>query len=437
MTAAWLWLAAAPALTALVLWAITDLHRFVYIAIPAAMVFPSALIQPGGAIVALADLLILGALGAWIVVNAVRGEPAPRLKGNPMLLPTLIFAGLTAASLAWSDDVGATLKVSVQIIEIVFVLPLLFASVPPRASTISTGFTVFAGVAMVLSLITLASLATRIGGGSLERLELPGGLNKNATGSFIAAGLVLSYVSALTEARVGRRRLAVAASGLMLAATVATFSRGSVLGALVAMAVASVVLRRHRVVTLLLVGVVTIGYLLVIGADSRVDPTTLRPGSYDSSTVRVYSFDDAIDKIKDRPLLGSGAGTYEVFIPQLQITLPDPNNMFLLTWAELGIVGIAALLFLLGRYARVLVRSRRLPPQGAALSVAAGCVSLSLFVHFQVDVTWTRGTASLAFAMIGAMVAAQRLSRSDATGQRELGASATDRIAGTRRAVLA
>jgi hypothetical protein len=98
-------------------------------------------------------------------------------------------------------------------------------------------------------------------------------------------------------------------------------------------------------------------------------------------------------------------------LPQLEagFILPDPNNMFLLTLGELGIVGLLALLFLLFRYGRLLIASGKLPEDAAVPAVAAGCVTLSLLVHFQVDVTWTRGTTSLAFAMMGVMIAVQRI----------------------------
>jgi hypothetical protein len=84
--------------------------------------------------------------------------------------------------------------------------------------------------------------------------------------------------------------------------------------------------------------------------------------------------------------------------------------MFLLTWAEIGIIGLLALVALLARYMRLLFAARDLPEEAAVLGVASGCVALSLIVHFQVDVTWTRGTSSLAFAMMGLMLAAERLS---------------------------
>ena len=110
-------------------------------------------------------------------------------------------------------------------------------------------------------------------------------------------------------------------------------------------------------------------------------------------------------------MLGTGAGTYWDDIPELNIGLSDPNNLFLLTWAELGLAGMAALLFLLWRYGRLVAAARRLPDNARVVTLAAGGAAFSMFAHFQVDSTWTRGTASICFAMVGLVVAGRRLGR--------------------------
>jgi O-antigen ligase len=249
--------------------------------------------------------------------------------------------------------------------------------------------------------------------GDLEGQYLPG-QNKNTIGSYVGAGLVMAYGLWLAAPRGRLRRLlagAILIEGLGLFASV---SRGAILGTVVAIVVVSLVLRQRRFMTLAGVAVAAVAYLSTLGIDSNVDRRLA--GSYDSSLVRQYSFEHALDKIADRPILGSGAGTYRDYIPEIPIVLPDPNNMFLLTWAELGIVGVAALVFLLFRFGRLLLATRRLPATSQATAAAAGGVALSLFVHFQVDVTWTRGTTSLAFAMIGLMLATHRLAGSVPAG---------------------
>ena len=73
-----------------------------------------------------------------------------------------------------------------------------------------------------------------------------------------------------------------------------------------------------------------------------------------------------------------------------------------------------ALGFLLFRFGQVMVRSRELPRDEAALAVGAGGVALSLIVHYQVDISWVRGETTLEFAMIGLMLAINRIARESA-----------------------
>jgi hypothetical protein len=409
----WIFVAAAPVVVALCTWAVTDLQRFVYLLIPPAMISPAAIFEPGGAIVAVSDVLTAVALSAWVVSNAVSRTPRVWLRGNPLFLPTLLYVGFTAASLAWSIDLAATLELTIQLTEIVLLTTLLFASVPNRIGVVRMGLIAFVAAAFVLSVITLVTVAPRLGS-NLESIELPGGLNKNVVGSFVGAGVVVMYIGILSHGPTAPRVAAVLIFAIMALALMATFSRGSILGAIAAIVTMSCVLRRIRLGTALVAGSLLIVYLATVGVESRINQENRGAGSYDSGEVRVITFRDARERIADDPVVGTGAGTYEIYIDQFDLYLVDPNNMLLLTWIELGFFGLAALLLVLGSYARWFARCRELPPEYALPAVAAGGISLSLLVHFQVDVTWTRGTASLAFAMIGAMLACHRLAHAPA-----------------------
>jgi hypothetical protein len=330
--------------------------------------------------------------------------PAPWLAGNRLLLPALLFVGVNAASLAWSVHPRDTVQFVVQLIEIVIVLPLIFATLPRSIDAIRRGLMVYIAVTCVLAAITAVEYIPHAAAGELEGQYLPG-LNKNAIGSYVAAGLVLAYAFWLTERRPLMKRVLAFAGLIEAAGLLSSVSRGSMIGAFFALIVVSLLLGRHRLRTLGIAALAATLFLATFGLSSGVSRSV--QGSYDSSTVRSYAFPNAVKQIGKKPLLGGGGGTYRDFIPQLDIPLRDPNNMFLLTWAELGVFGMAALIFLLYRYGRLFARVSRLPPEAATPAVAAGGVAFSLLVHFQVDVTWTRGTTSLAFAM---MLAAERLS---------------------------
>lgn len=391
---------------AAVVWSITNLESFVLAPLLAAAILPAALITPAGAQVAAGDLLLVAALGGWLVRAAAGAGPTVRVRGNRLLAPALLYAAITLASLAWSVSQPDTVKAVVQIAEIVVVIPLLFASVPASLQAIRSGLLFYIGAACVLAAVVLGHFLPRAAGGDVSAVFLAG-LHKNAIGSVLGAGLALAYGLWLTEPRGRTRRVLALASVVLFGGLCASISEGALLGALVAVLAASLLLRRRRLVTGALASAAVVFFLVAI--DAQVPPADEAAGGYESSEVRGYSFGNAVEKIQADPLLGTGAGTYWDHITELDIGLADPNNVFLLTWAELGIAGIAALVFLLYRFARLWLGARRLNPAAAAPAVVSGAAAVSLLVHFQVDSTWTRGTATLCFALFGVLLAAVRL----------------------------
>jgi len=401
----------AVALTAAAAWALADLEGFVLLPLLTAMIFPQPLVKPGGALVAAADVLLLVALGAWLCRYAAGSDERPLLGGNPVLLPSLLFAGVTAASLAWTSRAGATTKSVVQTAEIVVVLPLVFASLPRSIDRVRTALSRFIAITVGLSLLEFAYALPRLVGGHFEAQYLPW-LNKTAAGSFLGVGLVLAFAFSLDRTRpLGSRRLYAVATVAEVLGLLATVSRGAIAGALCGALVVSLVMRRGRLRTFLLVALGTVAFAIGVQAQLNARITEAGPGAFNTNTVRLLSYADGIQKIKQHPVLGTGAGTYWDTISQLNIGLADPNNIFLLTWAELGLAGMAALLFLLWRYGRLVASARRLPEHARIVTLAASGAAFSMFVHFQVDSTWTRGTASICFAMVGLVVAGRRLGR--------------------------
>lgn len=387
-------------------WALVDLERFVLLPVLGAMVLPYALLQPGGAQVAAADVLLMMALGAWLVRGSLGAAPAVWTAGNRMLAPALIFIAANAASLAWTVAPAQTVETVVQMVEIVLVIPLAFASLPRSIAAIRRGELFFVGVTCALALVTLAYFAPRVAAGDVSAQYLPG-LHKNALGSFLAAGLVLAYTLWLHDRRPGVRAVLGIAMLVELAGMFAAASRGALIGAAIAIVVVSAMMRRGRLLAVAVSAVGAAAFLMWFAPE--LSPAERAAGAYASEDVRGFAWDNAIDKIEDRPLLGSGAGTYDDFIPEFGIGLIDPTNIFLLTGAELGMLGLAGLLFLLWRFARLFVAARRLPGDASVTAVAAGAVTLAMLVHFQVDVTWARGSASIAFAGVGLLLAATRL----------------------------
>lgn len=412
---------AAVVLTAAAAWALADLEGFVLLPLLVAMIFPQPLAQPGGALVAAADVLLLVALVAWLCRYAAGSNERPLLGGNPVLVPSLLFAGVAAASLAWTSQTGATMKSVVQTAEIVVVLPLVFASLPRSIDRLRTALSRFVGITVVLSLLEFTYALPRLATGQFEAQYLPW-LHKTAAGGFIGVGLVLAFAFSLDRTRsFGSRRLYAFAMLAEILGLLATVSRGAIAGALCGVLVVSLVMRRSRVRTFLLVALGTAAFVIGVQAQLNARIAEAGAGAFNTNTVRLLSYADGIKKIKEHPVLGTGAGTYWDNIPKLNIGLADPNNIFLLTWAELGLAGMAALLFLLWRYGRLVAAARHLPERARIVTLAAGGAAFSMFAHFQVDSTWTRGTASICFAMVGLVVAGWRLGREPVAGAEAAG----------------
>jgi O-antigen ligase len=406
-------IAIAPAVVAFWIWAVRNAERFFLFGVLGAMILaPIVLASPGGARVSAADVLLLVGLAGWLIGAAVGALPAPWVIANPLLAPTVCFVAVNVVSLAWSSDPSASLETIIQLAEIVLVIPLAFASIPKDLRTIRAGLLLFVALASVLAIITIALSIQQLAHGDIRAPQLGYGINKNAAGSYLAAGVVLAFAFMLRPGtELVMKRCLLVIFGIDAVATLLTFSRGSIIGAAIAIVVVSIALKRRRLVTIVAVLSTAVAFVAVFGIDPGADLS--QRGSYTSRSVRVYSFDHAIDKIEAHPLLGTGTGTYSDYIPEIDITLPDPNNMLLLTWAELGIAGIAALLFLFIRYVLLWTALvRRLTGDAAVLGTGAAAVALSLFTHFQVDVTWTRGTTSLAFAALGIMLAVLRIATS-------------------------
>jgi O-antigen ligase len=400
-------LAAVPGLLALLLWSIADLQKFVLFAVLSAMMLPGSIIQPAHTNIAAADLLLVVAVAAWLITNSIGRTPDPWVKANSLIIPALLFVAVNAASLVWSVDPRSTIVFTIQLIEITIVIPLVFASVPGSVVSVRNAVMLFIALSCVMALATLVVYATHPSTHT-QGTYLPG-LNKNAIGSFTAAGLILAYAMWSAAKRGGTRALLAIGFVIDVAGLVASLSRGALIGAAVAVFAVSFLLGRRRLVAVTITAAFAIVFLAVIAPESARKATAA--GAYDSSVVRGYAWEGAIHKIEQRPVLGTGGATYTDTLPQLNdFVVSDPNNLFLLTWAELGLPGMAALIYLLFRFVQLLIRAKRLPGEAAVIAVAAGGVGISLFVHFQVDVSWTRGTTSLAFAMMGLMIALTRLS---------------------------
>lgn len=395
-------LAIVPLSICLLAWSILDLEWFVLIVVLSSMLFPGDIAKPGGANVAAMDVFTLVALASWLINNAVGNAPNPLIRGKGIVIAAIAFAGLQWVSLIWSSNPHRTVIFSTQAVELFVAYPLLFGSLPGSIANIQKGVYVLLLGTGVLAVALLVAYAKNPHAHTVGTY-LPG-LNKNASGSYESFGIVIAYALML---RPGRFRWWLLV--LMLLDTgglVASASRGAMLGAAAGIAVASILMRRGKIATVMVMLILAAFYFAVIVPGEAAK--TGRAGSVNSATVRLAIWKTAIHKIESKPFLGTGAGAYwDPLYGQ-----GDPNNTILRTWAEVGVPGLVLLLYLIVSFVRMLPAWRFVPDRSAA-ALAAACagVIVSQFMHGMVDVSWTRGTSSLMFAALGLMLALERLAR--------------------------
>jgi D-inositol-3-phosphate glycosyltransferase len=388
-------------------WALLDLERFVLMPLLVLLIFPQQLASAGGAIVSIGDELMLIAIAVWLAQLTIGASSRPWLStSNPLVVPALLVFGANVVSIVWSQSPTASLRQSLQVAELALVVPILFASIPRSVARLRQGLLVYSAVTAAIAVPVTIIFLQRAATGRVLPVYYAG-LHKNTMGTLLAAGLVLTYALWLGETR--WRLALLGAFALQALGLAGTQSRGAIIGAGVGLIVVSLVLARRRLLTFGLVGLGAVAFFLFVGASVQQNETLqLSKGGYSSTTVRYVAWGDAWTKIQHHLFLGTGSGTYADFIPKFHGTLFDPTNQFLLTWAELGVFGVATLVYLLFVFGKLLARAGRLPGESAVLAAAAGGAALTGFVHFQFDVSWSRGTTSTCFAMVGLMLAAYR-----------------------------
>ena len=121
--------------------------------------------------------------------------------------------------------------------------------------------------------------------------------------------------------------------------------------------------------------------------------------------LRYMSMDYAKSQFERSPIIGVGVGLRKEY---------DATNVFLLTLAETGVLGMDTFLYLHLATGRMVLKARRIIRKDDALfSILAlgGALVLSKFVHGLVDHYWSRGAIMIAWAAAGMATHAYFVSR--------------------------
>src|SRR4051794_1130938 len=156
-------IALVPGLLALGFFTIRNLERMVLYALLPAMLYPTTLLQPGGTQIAIADLLLIVVISAWLVAYSVGTAPGPWLHGNRFFLPAVAFTFVNLASVTWTSSPRSTLTFVLQLIEFVVVLPLVTASLISSLRSLERGFQVIIAASCLISVIGVVGFLPNFG----------------------------------------------------------------------------------------------------------------------------------------------------------------------------------------------------------------------------------------------------------------------------------
>jgi O-antigen ligase len=340
-------------------------------------------------------ILILAWLGFTATANRRERDDRSLMSREPLLAASLVlFVAWGLLSLVWAE-VPATAESSLVRYALNFVLfPIsLMAIRTPRQVMWLIG-TLFAGAGTAVAFGVLTG--TVHDAAAEDRLKGPG-LNPNQLGSYLVVVTLFAATLAAnrrwsTSGRVAM--LVVAAVAGMAVFT--TLSRGALVGLAAALILAPLVMGRGRrfaalvLVTAAVVGSVT--WYAIFAPTHAVERIT-HPAQA-GGTGREDLWRIGWRMVEDRPLLGVGAGNYpEASIHYLLrpgITQRDTfivdekkvaHNIYLTVLSELGAVGLALFLLILGRcLLGALQAARRFAQQGdLTMELVARGLFLALF----------------------------------------------------------
>lgn len=327
-------------------------------------------------------VLILTAGLLALLIASVRGTaPSTRLGPVGWTLAGLVI--IATASIAWSQDVDATVYAVSA-----FVLPLgLLAALtgtllpePPLTRVLPWVLTV---VAVVLALVAIWQVANQelFWNEKLMRTNAYGGVFRANSllfdPSLFGRVEVLALITIVGLLLFGRPRLALIAAGaggvVIFVGLVLSYSQSSFVALAAGLVTLAAIAWRWR--ALILVGV--LGVALVIGVLALPQGRAVldQPASQLSSA-RLGLAERSLDLFEERPIAGSGLNAFATATGKRKAA---PHNVIAGTAAELGVIGLVALAALLASVVWAM-RTRR-PDADRTTHVILTALFVTILVH--------------------------------------------------------
>ncbi len=310
---------------------------------------------------------------------------------GPLTVPVTVYL----AVLAWTSLRGELeqedIKALVQTFVTCGVTVAVFANMVPDAESLVQSF-------IWLPIFCLPIAVLEIATGSFNVF----GLHKNSIGGSLAAGVVILANLWYSQVNFSGKRyliwlLLVLGGGLLI-----SLSRGAWIGTIVGLTVSGLLWGRITLVfrTLMVAVPVLLVLWLLLPSEKREYATGFQADRWNIK-VRMKTQDNLLEIITKDPLTGVGIGLRK------QV---DATNFVLVTLAESGVIGFAAIIVVFGTIVRVGFRVCRSDTKRSLIlcgSLAVGLLACKVG-HGMVDHFWGRGNGTVVWASIGVLLAAEQ-----------------------------
>lgn len=320
-------------------------------------------VLPIGASPTVSGIKLLGLVLAvgWLGVIAARhdlNEAIELVRSHPgFTAALLLLCGWAALSIGWAEDQAAA-EVGVLRLALNFALFFIFITALTKQSQVVWVYWAFVAGALASAAYGL----TQTQAFDVEGRLSGAGTNANDLAAVLVSALVLCGALVAWHRRSPILRLAALACALLCAFFVfLTLSRAGLLALAVVMVIALLVASRRRgkvFVVAMLATVATVGYFGIVAPDQARERVT----TIDSGTGRTDVWKLGWRMVEDRPTAGVGIANFApssvhyILRPGSLdtgevITTAGPlvgHNIYLETLAELGVVGLALFLAVLG-----------------------------------------------------------------------------------------
>jgi O-antigen ligase len=370
-------------------------------------------LNPQGAGSALAHLLGWRTLGLLLIAFAVFDtEAAKRRFAIAFIVLTAIAAAVSLIGTEWGAQIGALrpgfalgnafnapVRYGIVALLVATLCVALYAAFDPECSgsRIVRVFALFAIVSAILLLIRVR-LATEI------QDPNPGVVLRNTVTQAMAFGIAAFFAGLLIihpRTLPLWQRLLLGAAALLLLGQLVFLQvgrSGQVMFAILVLVAALRALRgSQRVLAVAAVpALAAVAFVLSPLMQSRFETAwrevahAASAADYTSMGIRVVMWQNSVELVRARPLLGYGLGGVEPAYAALvkdresgwkATVTGDPHNQFLALWIEGGLVGLLAFLFFLSRVA---TQPAPEPWRSVALALlAAWCATSMVSSHFQ------------------------------------------------------